>query len=83
MKSNKNRCFGLCLFFPKKTSTLVSSTLSLWYACLFIAPGDKQDKVKQKAFVEPYFKVMKGMVALVNTSNMIRSTIELSLSEHL
>ena len=23
---------------------------------LFIAPGDKQDKVKQKAFVEPYFK---------------------------
>lgn len=48
----------MSFFSPKRTKLhfLVSSTLSLCMFVLFIAPGDKQDKVKQKAFVEPYFK---------------------------
>lgn len=44
------------LFFPKQADYFSSSSTSCDILVLFTVHGDKQDGVKQKAFVEPYFK---------------------------
>lgn len=48
-------CFLFC-FFPKQADYFLSSSTSCDILVLFTVHGDKQDGVKQKAFVEPYFK---------------------------
>lgn len=46
----------LFCFFPKQADYFLSSSTSCDILVLFTVHGDKQDGVKQKAFVEPYFK---------------------------
>lgn len=64
MKPNENGRFGTWPFSPtllpppprKANYFLVILHSIFGVLLLFTAHGDKQDKVIQKAFVEPYFK---------------------------